>query len=379
MAADSKATEATHEPAWIRPPVAALPRPGVGSPGAADLAGANAPKVHMLHFNESPYPPSPKAIEAVQAIAGNLNRYPDSQGKALAQALSLRTGIATGRIVFGCGSDEIIHDVCTFALSPGDHAVVPAPTFPSFAMEARIQGATPIRVKLTAEGANDTAGLVAAVTDRTRVVFCCTPNPPTGGFVDAAGIEEIAEGVPESVLLVVDEAYHEFGRHAGGPDVLPILAKRRGPWVVMRTFSKAYGLAGARLGYALCGSDEVAEAIRKVKLHFGATATAQAAALAALEDDAHLDKVVAAVARERERLSKGLKALGLKVFPSAGNFVSAVTPLPAARVMEELRRRRILIRDWRDPDHLQEIRITVGLSEDTDAVLSALRDILAAA
>ena len=379
MATDSTATKTTHEPAWIRPPVAALPRPGLGSPGAADFAGPNAPKVHMLHFNESPYPPSPKAIEAVQAIAGSLNRYPDSQGKALAQALSLRTGISAGRIVFGCGSDEIIHDVCTFALGPGDHAVVPAPTFPSFGMEARIQGATPIRVKLTAAGANDTAGLVAAVTDRTRVVFCCTPNPPTGGFVDAAGIEEIATGVPETVLLVVDEAYHEFGRHAGGPDVLPILAKRRGPWVVMRTFSKAYGLAGARLGYALCGSDEVAEAIRKVKLHFGATATAQAAALAALEDDAHLDKVVAAVARERERLSKGLKGLGLKVFPSAANFVSAVMPIPAARVMEELRQRRILIRDWRDPEHLREIRITVGLSEDTDAVLAALRDILAAA
>ncbi|MGH7123458.1 MAG: aminotransferase class I/II-fold pyridoxal phosphate-dependent enzyme, partial [Stellaceae bacterium] len=151
------------------------------------------------------------------------------------------------------------------------------------------------------------------------------------------------------------------------------------PWVVMRTFSKAYGLAGARLGYALCGSDEVADAIRKVKLHFGATATAQAAALAALEDDAYLDKVVAAVALERERLSDGLKRLGLRVFPSAANFVSAVMPMPAVRVMEELRRRRILIRDWRDPEHLQEIRITVGLPDDTDAVIVALSDILAAA
>src|SRR5690242_18513604 len=99
MAADSKATETTHEPAWIRPAVAALPRPGLGSPGAADFAGPNAPKVHMMHFNESPYPPSPKAIEAVQAIAGSLNRYPDSLGKALAQALSLRIGISAGRIV----------------------------------------------------------------------------------------------------------------------------------------------------------------------------------------------------------------------------------------------------------------------------------------
>jgi histidinol-phosphate aminotransferase len=378
MAADPKTTETPREPAWVRPPVAALPRPGIVSPGAADFAGPNAPKVHMLHFNESPYPPSPKAIEAVRAVAANLNRYPDSQGNALAAALSLRTGIPAPQIQFGCGSDELIHDFCTFALSPGDHAVVPAPTFPSFAVETRIQGATPIRVKLDATGANDADGLVAAVTDRTRIVFCCTPNPPSGGQVSAQGLERVATGVPDHVLLVVDEAYHEFGRHAGGPDALAILKHRRGPWAVMRTFSKAYGLAGARLGYALCGSLEVAEALRKVKLHFGATVPAQAAALAALEDDAYLDKVVAAVARERQRLSDGLAGLGLEVYPSVANFVSAKMPIPAAQVMEELRRRRILIRDWRDPEHLYEIRITVGLAEDTDAVIAALRDILAA-
>jgi histidinol-phosphate aminotransferase len=377
MAGDPRTTET--QPAWVRSSVEALPRHGTGSPSATDFAGPNAPKVHMLHLNESPYPPSPKAVAAAQAVAGSLNRYPDSQGKALAQALSARTGVPAARILLGCGSDELIHDFCTFALSSGDHAVVPAPTFPSFAVEARIQGATPLRVKLDALGANDAAGLVAAVTERTRLVFCCTPNPPTGGQITAAGLEQVAQGVSETVLLIVDEAYYEFGRQAGGPDALAILARRRGPWAVMRTFSKAYGLAGARLGYALCGSDDVAEALRKVKLHFGATATAQAAALAALEDDAYLDKVVATVARERQRLSDGLAKLGLEVFPSAANFVSAKLPILAAAAVEQLRRRRILIRDWRDPEHLHEIRITVGLAEDTDVVIAALRDILVAA
>jgi histidinol-phosphate aminotransferase len=376
MAADRRTTET--QPAWVRPWVEALPRHGTGAPSAADFADPSAPKVHMLHLNESPYPPSPKAIEAVQAAASGLNRYPDSQGKALARALSLRTGIPAAHIVFGCGSDELIHDFCTFALSPGDHAVVPAPTFPSFATEARVQGAIPLRVKLDTRGANDAAGLVAAVTDRTRLVFCCTPNPPSGGQMTAAGLEQVAASVPERMLLVVDEAYHEYGRHAGGPDVLPILAKRRGPWAVMRTFSKAYGLAGARLGYALCGSEEVAEALRKVKLHFGATMPAQAAALAALEDDAYLDKVVTAVARERQRLSDGLAELGLEAYPSAANFVSAKLPILATTAVEQLRRRRILIRDWRDPEHLHEIRITVGLAEDTEAVIAGLREILAA-
>ena len=377
MAADQGTTET--RPAWVRPSVEALPRHGTGAPSAADFAGPNAPKVHMLHLNESPYPPSPKAIEAVQTAAASLNRYPDSQGKTLAQMLSARTGVPAAHILFGCGSDELIHDFCTFALSPGDHAVVPAPTFPSFAVEVRIQGAIPIRVKLDARGANDAAGLVAAVTDRTRLVFCCTPNPPSGGQMTAAGLEQVAEGVPDHVLLIVDEAYHEFGRQAGGPDALAILRKRRGSWAVMRTFSKAYSLAGARIGYALCGSEEVAEALRKVKLHFGATVPAQAAALAALEDDAYLDKVVAAVARERQRLSDGLRGFGLEVFPSAANFVSAKLPILATTAVEQLRRRRILIRDWRDPEHLHEIRITVGLAEDTDAVITALRDILSGA
>ncbi len=367
----------TMPPAWVRPSVEALPRHGAGSPSAADFAGPNAPKVHLLHLNESPYPPSPRAIAAVQAAAANLNRYPDSQGKALGAALSLRTGVPAAHIVFGCGSDELIHDFCTLALSTGDHAVVPAPTFPSFATETRIQGAKPIRVKLDARGANDAEGIVAAITDKTRLVFCCTPNPPTGGLMSAEDLERVAAGVPDQVLLVIDEAYYEFGRQAGGPDALAILRRRRGPWAVMRTFSKAYGLAGVRLGYALCGSEDVAEALRKVKLHFGATAPAQAAALAALEDDAYLEKVVAAVAGERQRLSDGLANLGLEVYPSAANFISAKMPMPAAKVLEELRRRRILIRDWRDPEHLNEIRITVGLVEDTDAVLLALRDILA--
>jgi histidinol-phosphate aminotransferase len=379
MPADRSPTETQRKPAWVRPSVEALPRHGTGSPSAADFAGPNAPKVHMLHLNESPYPPSPKAVEAMRASAGSLNRYPDSQGKALAQALSARTGIPAAHILFGCGSDELIHDFCTFALSPGDHAVVPSPSFPSFAVEARVQGATPVRVKLDARGASDAGGLVAAVTERTRLVFCCTPNPPTGGQMTADGIAQVAAGVPEHVLLIVDEAYHEYGRQAGGPDVLPVLAKRRGPWAVMRTFSKAYGLAGARIGYALCGSEDVAEALRKVKLHFGATVPAQAAALAALDDDAYLAKVVTAVARERQRLSDGLAGLGLEVFSSAANFVSAKLPILAAGAVEQLRRRRILIRDWRDPEHLHEIRITVGLAEDTDAVITALRDILAAA
>ena len=194
--------------------------------------------------------------------------------------------------------------------------------------------------------------------------------------MDATALRRLAEGVPENVLLAVDEAYHEYGRHAGGPDVLAALKGRRGPWLVLRTFSKAYGLGAVRVGYALCGSAEVSEALRKTRLQYGANSPGQAAALAALEDDAYLQKTLELMARERTRLAEGLAALGLTPLPTAANFVSAELPCDAAEVSRALAERDILTRGWRDPGHPRHIRITVGLPEDTDAVLTAMKDIL---
>jgi histidinol-phosphate aminotransferase len=362
-------------PAWLKATVAALP-PYRGPQTATAVApGA---KMRLLHLNESPYPPSPRAIEAFSATIRDLNRYPDIHAAALAGALADRTGIAAENIIFGCGSDELIHFLCEATLGPGDELVIPAPSFPRYALSGRILGATPVRVTLDAGGANDAAALAAAVSERTRLLFCCTPNPPSGGMMSAAALDRLASAVPDSVLLVVDEAYHEFASHAGGPDVLAALRHRRGPWVVLRTFSKAYGLGGARIGYALCGSAEVAEALRKVKLQFNVTAPSQAAALAALRDEDYLQTTLDAIARERRRLADGIVALGLSPFPSAANFVSVKLGMPSAHAAEEFRRRGILIRDWRDPDHLNEIRITIGVPEDIDAVLVALGEILAA-
>jgi histidinol-phosphate aminotransferase len=372
-------TQSAARPSWLTDAIRGFP-PYRGPQTAADFpaGGAGAHPIRFLHLNESPYPPSPRAIEAVARHAVGLNRYPDIHGRALASALSARTGVPVGRIIFGAGSDELIHFLCEIALAQGDELVTPAPTFPRYAVSARLLGARPVRTRLDASGANDARALAAAVTDKTRIVFCCTPNNPSGAFLSEAAVEELVERVPDTVLLAVDEAYYEFGRHAGGPDILRLLARRRGPWAVLRTFSKAYGLAALRVGYALCGSDDVADALRKAKLQYNVNTIAQAAALAALEDDAHLARTLDDSATERARLTAGLANLGIAPFPSAANFVSGRMPFAASIAMEELRKRGILIRDWRDPDHLQEIRITLGLPEDTDAVLAALRDILVA-
>jgi histidinol-phosphate aminotransferase len=362
--------------AWLRPSVRDIPAyrgPRTAADFADDATGA---PVRLLHLNESPYPPPPRAVAAIRAAAGSVGRYPDIRAARLAAALAARTGVPADRIVLGAGSDELVHLVCEITVGPGDSCVMPWPTFPRYAVTTRIVGGEAVKVPLAAEGANDAGALLAAIDNRTRTLWCCTPNPPSGGMMDAGALRRLALGVPDNVLLAVDEAYHEFGRHAGGPDALAILRERRGPWLVLRTFSKAWGLGGIRVGYALCGSDAVAGALRKTKLQYNVSSLAQAAALAALEDGAYLEDVLDRIAAERTRLADGLRRLGLAPLPSAANFVSAELDRDAFPVMEALAARRILVRDWRDPGHPRHIRITVGTPEDTDAVLDALGDIL---
>jgi len=358
--------------AWLRPSVRDIPK-YKGPKTAADL---DSDKVRILHLNESPHPPSPKAIETIRNFSDNLNRYPDIYVRALADALSRRTGIPSEQIIFGAGTDELVHFICEITTGPGDVSVMPWPTFPRYALTTRIEGGESIKVPLNDVGANDADALLAAINNHTRTVWCCTPNPPSGGMMDEAALSQLAGEVPDNVLLAIDEAYHEYGMHAGGPDVLDVIKNRRGPWVVLRTFSKAYGLGAVRVGYALCGSTEVADALRKTKLQYNTNSLGQAAALAALEDDAYLQKTLDLMATERSRLAEGLSSLGLKPLPTAANFVSAELPCDAAEVMIALAKRNILTRDWRDPEHPKHIRITVGLPDDTDAVLTAIAEIL---
>ncbi|MBV9523435.1 MAG: aminotransferase class I/II-fold pyridoxal phosphate-dependent enzyme [Alphaproteobacteria bacterium] len=178
------------------------------------------------------------------------------------------------------------------------------------------------------------------------------------------------------MLLAIDEAYHEYARFAGGSDILAALATRRGPWIVLRTFSKAYCLAGLRLGYALCSSADVAGAIGRGRTAFNANVLAQAAALAALDDEAHLKLVLQTCAVERGRLDAGCRALGLVPFPSVTNFMSIPVPLKAAEIVAAMQQRGILISAWGDGGRDDVIRISIGLPADTDAVLAALAEIL---
>jgi histidinol-phosphate aminotransferase len=336
--------------------------------------------MRALHLNECPLPPSPRVIEAVTRAAASANRYPDAQAGAVRAALAARTGVAPDCIVFGTGSEELLSLTTMIAVDPGDEVVTAVPAFGRYVQSTRIAGGVPVRAPVQANGSNDIPAMLAAISPRTRIVYCALPNNPTGWNNTADEIALLTAKAPASVLLVIDEAYYEFARHAGGPDVLAALRARKGPWMVMRTFSKAYCLAGLRLGYALCSSAEVANGLQRVRTVFNANALVQAAALAALADEAYLEKVLTTCATERQRLEAGLRARGLTPMPTVTNFMSIPLPAPmkAADVVARMQEHGILIGAWSDGGRDDVIRISIGGPEDTDAVLTAMRAILPA-
>jgi histidinol-phosphate aminotransferase len=357
---------------WIaRMPVGGMPKSIVDLARERDVA-----RLHMLHLNECPVSPSPRVIEAVTRLVAGTNRYPQPRGHDLAAAIAARTGVPAGRIVFGTGSDEVLHFAAGACLAPGTSAVMPTPSFPRYRMSTALMGATPIMVKLDADGANDADALLAAIRPDTRILFVCTPNNPSGPYMPADRLRHLIADTPDHVLLAVDEAYYEFGRHAGAPDVLAALADRRGPWAVFRTFSKAYALAGMRVGYCLAGSEALAQCLRKLSTTFNVTDLAYAAALAAYEDEAHTKAILDGCARERARIADGLAALGYQPLPSAANFLSFDCHRPVDPVIAGIEAEGVLIREWRDPGYETFLRISIGGPASTDAVLAAIAKVL---
>ncbi len=334
--------------------------------------------LRALALNECPMPPSPAVIDAVtQAIRG-ANRYPDALCLELGAALAVRLDVARSRIVFSNGSDEMLGLIGTLTLENGDEAVMPAPSFPSYGHATRVAGGRAVAVALREDGANDVEALLAAITPKTRLLFCSTVNNPSGGMLESAALLRLIEGTPDDVFLVMDDAYSAFATYAGGPDVLALMAARRAPWAVLRTFSKTYGLAGLRVGYGVFDGDEVANAVLQIKGTFNVNMLAQAAALAALADEPYKDLILARNAEQRQRLAEGAEALGLNAMPGVGNFISLRLPIGGLAAASALLKKGIMVRPWVEAGYENCLRITVGDAGDTDAVLAALKDVVGA-
>jgi len=349
--------------AWIAPLLRDLKAP-MAHPRPYD------PNTLALNLNESPLPPSPRAIAAATATIAGVNRYPPTDGGDLIAALAAHTGVPASRIAVAVGSDMILHLLCMAALAPGRSAVLPFPSFPRYGISTRIFGATAHLVEVSPDGVNDPQRLLAAITPDTSIVFCCTPNGNTGGAMSEQALLQLIRQVPDDIMLVIDEAYAEF--NPGFP-TLALLAERRGPWAVTRTFSKAYALAGLRVGYVLCSDDGVAEILRALRPIFEMTQPSLAAATAALGDPEHLAMMVETVAQGRAQLDRGFRALGFEPLPSAANFVTADLGMPAGPIVQAMAQAGVLVRGLADPGYERHLRITVGLPEQNDRALAALQ------
>lgn len=344
---------------------------GFATPPKA-IAGWDGP-VRRLHLNESPHPASPKTVAAMVEATANTNRYPDGGAEALRAALADHTGHPAERIVIGNGSHELILLAGRIALDRTCSTVAPAPTFYGHHRIATLSGAELLDVPVRSNGSCDIEAMLEAIRPDTALVSLVTPNNPTGTLSSAEDVERLAQGVPESVLLLVDEAYFEFGRAAGGPDVLAILSRRTGPWLLLRTFSKAYGLAGARIGYGLSSSVGLGHSIKTEQSTFQINSIALAGALAALGDQDWMHSTVADVIKDRDRLSTGMRDLGFDPFESATNFLLARSPIDAGEVVKAFTSAGTLIGAGAN----NSIRISIGNADDVDHCMAILAAIVA--
>jgi len=345
--------------------IASLPRYVPGARGAADAD----PPI-KLSSNENPLPPLPSVAVAIGRAAATANRYPDMFAVELTERIADAAGVAPDRVAVGGGSVAVLAHILQSFAGPGDEVVFAWRSFEAYPILALGVGATPVQVPLDAAARHDLPALAAAITERTRVVLVCSPNNPTGPAVHAAEFARFMDAVPGHVLVVLDEAYVEFvadPQAVAGADVL-------GRWVnlvVLRTFSKAYGLAGLRVGHAL-GDAELMAAVRACVTPFSVSGVAQAAAIASLDAEQELLARVVGIVDERERVVAALRDAGWTVPDAQGNFLWIPAGDATATLARHLADARptILARPFAG----EGVRISVGTAGENDALLDALTE-----
>jgi histidinol-phosphate aminotransferase len=334
---------------------------------ASDRSAQAGLPIARLDANETHLGPFPGSIEAAQRAVERAHRYPEHGAQLLERVAALH-GVREGSIVFGNGADALIGCLAAGFLEPGDEAVMAAPSFVSYLQDTLRAGGRPVEVPVRADGALDLPAMAAAVTARTRLIFVCNPNNPTGGVLGRAEIEAFLETVPTTVLVVLDEAYAEYvepSADIGGPS----LAAARPNVAVLRTFSKIFGLAGLRIGY-LIGPEPVVGAVRRLRHWFDVTDVAHLAAFACLDDPAEVARRAEVTRGARARLAAIMTRHGLATMPSEASFVAARVPDGTA-LAASLAARGVLVRTVGDPAG-DLVRISAGSDEDLALLDSAL-------
>jgi histidinol-phosphate aminotransferase len=357
-----------------------VPKPGILDinpyvPGESSVPGGVKPI--KLSSNETPLGPSPKAIAAYKSLADELDRYPDGASAALREAIAKHYGLDAGRIVCGNGSDELIGLLTHAYVGPGDETIYSAHGFLMYKIATLSNGGTPVAVPEKNYTA-DVDAILKAVTPRTRIVFLANPNNPTGTYLAHSEVRRLQKGLPANVLLLIDAAYSEYVRRNDYEAGLELVATTNNT-VMTRTFSKIYGLAALRLGWAYCPAD-IADVLNRTRGPFNVTAPALAAGIAALADRAHFEMSVAHNEKWLPWLTAEFQKLGLEVTPSVGKFVlihfSAEKGKDAIAADEFLKSRGIILRRVAAYGLPRCLRMTVGTEDDNRKVVAALASFL---
>jgi histidinol-phosphate aminotransferase len=344
----------------LRPVLSTLPAyvPGKSVPGAIKLAS-----------NETPYPPLPHVIDRIAAAAGGANRYPDTNSVALTGALAERFAVDASRVVVGCGSVSLCTQLVQALVDADDEVIYAWRSFEAYPIIAAVSGASSIQVPLR-DYVHDLDAMADQITGKTRLIFVCNPNNPTGTVVDRDALVAFLARVPEDVVVALDEAYREYVADDSVPDGTTLLDEHPNV-VVLRTFSKAYGLAGLRVGYAIASDPAVTTALRQTQVPFAVTTVAQEAALASLEPaaEAQLKQRVAEVVSERERVRDELRALGYDVPPTRANFVWLPLGEATAEWAAGCEGHGVIVRGFAG----HGARVTISTADENDRFLAAAR------
>jgi histidinol-phosphate aminotransferase len=329
--------------------------------------------VIKLASNENPFGCSPKVIAALQAEFENISLYPDGGSVELAQVVAKQFDVQPNQLIFGAGSDEVILMIARAFLLPGDETIMATHTFPQYKHNTDIEGAVSVQVPLK-EGTHDLEAMAAQITSRTKVMWVCNPNNPTGTMNTHQEVSTFLAKVPAHVLVVLDEAYCEYNMTGQYPRTFDILKQYKNV-VALRTFSKIYGLAALRIGFGV-GHPDVIQMINQVREPFNTTRFAQVAARVAIEDVAFIEQCRQQNATGVAYMQQQFKRLQLQSFPAHGNFIMVDVKRPAEQVFDALLRKGIIIRGGHKLGFPTSIRVTVGSSAQNQKFIEALEHVL---
>ncbi len=331
-------------------------------------------RVIKLASNENPFGPSPKVVKAIAQAALDVHRYPDGGCHYLRSAVAAHLGVRGNQLIFGNGSDEIIIMALRAFIEPGDEVIVSHPSFAVYSIGSRILGAA-LKVIPMVDFRHDVTAMAQAVTKKTKIIFIDNPGNPSGGFVTKSELQRFLKSIPKDVVVFLDEAYYEYACHEKDyPQSLPWIG-RYPNLIIARTFSKAYALAGLRLGYAVADVQMI-DVLDRVREPFNVNAIAQAAAIAALKDSVYYRKGMAMVEQERGYLYEHIRAMGLTLIPSATNFILIDLMRESKKISDALLAKGVIIRDMTPWGLNTFIRVTIGTPEENKKFIRALNGIV---